>query len=82
MPSEMESRGPFIEGVAKFANDDNGGSSAVDGIEVRMGVAAVLSKRLILDLVARMSYFDSSDQIDEPRHVTEGGLAVGLRFGL
>jgi len=82
MRSEQEPSGPFVEGVAKFASDDNGGSSAVDGVELRIGMAFVLSKRVILDVMGQMSYFDSSDQEDQPGHVTEGGLGVGLRFGL
>lgn len=76
------SPGPFLEGVAKVESDENGGSSFVDGFEVRFGVRGRLWSAVELEVLAATCYFDSSKQEDGPRHETEFRVGIGLRFGL
>jgi hypothetical protein len=77
-----QSVGLYLECVSKFASDDNGGSSLIDGVELRAGISVTLSKSVILDLLVKYGYFDSSDQEGQPGHVHDGGLVLGMRFGL
>ena len=80
--SADSSPGPFLEGVAKIESDGNGGSSLVDGVELRFGAGGTIWSGVGLEVVAAACYFDSSKQDDQPGHVYEFRLSIGLRFGL
>jgi hypothetical protein len=45
-------------------------------------VAGTLWSRVAIEVMAATCYFDSSKQDDQPNHVNEFRVGVGLRFGL